>query len=71
MLAADDPRHGTYAGAMQHQKDGNMCPPCSRARAAYIRTRRERERSNKCHRGTGQVPGIRSGLGWPLRGEAK
>jgi acyl-CoA reductase-like NAD-dependent aldehyde dehydrogenase len=33
----DDPRHGTYAGAQQHQKEGSTpCRPCKDARNAYM-----------------------------------
>ncbi|MDF9718123.1 hypothetical protein [Nocardioides sp. ChNu-99] len=38
----DDPRHGTYAGACQHQRDGERvedCPPCLNARRVYHRRR--------------------------------
>ena len=67
MMTPGDPRHGTYAGAVQHQKDGDNCRPCARAKVAYMRGRRKLERSGKCAMTEGRVPGERSGLGWPLR----
>jgi hypothetical protein len=39
----DDARHGTYAGALAHQKEGvALCKPCREARATYQREFRQR-----------------------------
>lgn len=68
-MTPDDPRHGTYAGAMQH--DGNLCPPCRRAATTYMRTWRHRKRASRCAMTQGHVPGTRTGLGWPLLSTAE
>lgn len=41
-FAADDPRHGTYAGGQQHRKAGEKpCEPCRLAFNAYHRQHRK------------------------------
>jgi hypothetical protein len=68
-MAPDDPRHGTYAGAQTHTRERTpKCKPCLRAARAYMQRYRKQERENKCAMTEGEVPGVRSGLGWPLRG---
>jgi len=67
-MAPDDPRHGTYAGVQAHGWEGSpKCKPCLRAAKVYMQRYREQERRNRCAVTEGHVPGIRSGLGWPLR----
>lgn len=40
-MKLDDERHGTYAGAMAHQREGSTkCRPCKDAAAEYMRRRR-------------------------------
>lgn len=40
-MEPDDLRHGTYAGAQRHQKEGEAaCEPCRVARASYMAARR-------------------------------
>lgn len=42
-MSPDDPRHGTYAGAVAHYLSGvKTCAPCREAGAAYRRDRRTR-----------------------------
>lgn len=42
-MTPDDPRHGTYAGAVNHYLEGeSACGPCKEAGAAYRRNRRSR-----------------------------
>lgn len=37
-MTPDDPRHGTYAGALAHRSEGSdQCEPCRIARNAYMR----------------------------------
>lgn len=39
-MSPDDPRHGTYAGAAAHEREGtDPCGPCADARRAYQRRR--------------------------------
>jgi hypothetical protein len=43
-MDADDPRHGSYAGAIQHYFDKQeTCRPCKDAAAAYRRNQRARQ----------------------------
>ncbi len=40
-MKRDDPRHGTYAGAQQHRKEGKRpCKPCRLAYNAYQKEHR-------------------------------
>lgn len=42
-MSPDDPRHGTYPGAVNHYQEGEpACGPCKEASAAYKRNRRTR-----------------------------
>lgn len=42
-MTPDDPRHGTYAGAVAHWGEGHRpCPPCATAETRYRKTRKLR-----------------------------
>lgn len=46
-MKADDPRHGTYAGAKAHEYAGEKpCPACKRANAEYMAQWRKRTKIN-------------------------
>lgn len=57
--------HGTYAGAVAHQKDGTpICAPCRLAMNTYMRDYR---RAGKCAMSSRPPCGATAtGLGWPL-----
>jgi hypothetical protein len=68
-MDTSDPRHGTYAGAVQHWLNGNKtCNPCSRAGSRYRQQRilRTLQGDNPTVPATGMLRRIRAlyALGW-------
>lgn len=50
-MDADDPRHGTVAGALAHRRIGEKpCEPCREAHATYMRAYRTRPAAQKSTR---------------------